>query len=159
MFDVDATLMGLTGHRIAGETGDGIASTITLSLGDVLLKPDILRCLLAYIDSDDVRGVSLLDCAISDTQCLRPRFLHMLGNGELVLNGLEANTYELNLNDSDHWEHRIYPHSSPIGYLKWLARRCLYVRFLSLDFNEADLTWLDYSIVTGLHTIALPLIQ
>jgi len=63
---------------------------------DVLLKPDIFKCLVAYIDADDVRGVSLLDCAISDTQYLRPRFLHMLGCGELVLNGLERHKYKYN---------------------------------------------------------------
>jgi hypothetical protein len=73
---------------------DWQTSSSAAVLGDVLLKPDIFKCLVAYIDADDVRGVSLLDCAISDTHYLRPRFLYMLGCGELVLNGLERHKYK-----------------------------------------------------------------
>jgi hypothetical protein len=80
-------------HWQAGSPAAGLGLG---GLGDVLLKPDIFKSLVAYIDADDVRGVSLLDCAISDTQYLRPRFLHMLGCGELVLNGLERHKYKYN---------------------------------------------------------------
>jgi hypothetical protein len=55
--------------------------------GDILLKPDVFKWLVKFIDEDDIRVVSLLDCAISDTHHLRPRFLYMLGYGKLVLNG------------------------------------------------------------------------
>jgi hypothetical protein len=93
------------------------------SLGDVLLKPDIFKWLIAYIDGDDVRGVSLLDCAISDTQYLRPLFLHMLGSGELICKGLEFARSTIVYSEARKQHKRHY-----LAYMRWTITRNLTLR-------------------------------
>jgi Leucine-rich repeat (LRR) protein len=108
------------------------------ALGDVLLKPDIVKWLVAYIDRDDVRGVSLLDCAISDVQYLRPRFLHMLGSGQLVLRGLDVDKYGAKTAflawdepETTRTSECLNPYASP-GYMRWLVLRNITVRCVTL---------------------------
>jgi hypothetical protein len=104
------------------------------SFADILLKPDTLRCLLAYLDSEDVRAVSLLDCLISDTQYLRPQFLHLLSSGELVLDGLQARLYATSINiDVDP--------EMPREYMKWLAARNISVRCVSFELELFIWDW------------------
>jgi BspA type Leucine rich repeat region (6 copies) len=111
---------------------EGEVATRTTSLGDVLLKPDIFKWLVAFIDGDDVRGVSLLDCAISDMQYLRPLFLHMLGSGELICKGLEFPTYMYEWNMRGQYS----------GYMRWVIGRNITLRCVSLKLaRRSGLDW------------------
>jgi hypothetical protein len=146
-------------NRSRSMTDSRASSNGAAGLGDVLLKPDIFKCLVAYIDADDVRGVSLLDCAISDTQYLRPRFLHMLGCGELVLNGLEKHKYkyntlgggggdgnedlEMTITRTDDDRVKGYPKVGSLPYIQWLVCRNVSVTCLYLKAPAEPAGWLE----------------
>jgi hypothetical protein len=86
----------------------------------ITTRPDILRCLAAYLHFEDVIAISNFDVVISDCR-YRPRFLEILRSGELgLLDGAEAENYPL---PEGFFESMEWKKQKNIGYVDWLVKR------------------------------------